>query len=140
MKYNERGEELPDDTPIELPLKFKRPPTLQDQIKAMVRSEISRQAEEQGFESFDEADDFDVGDGEEVLSPHELTMMQEDAMLPVRGNSPADKEQVDGTVEGVARVQGDHGAKGFGGERSGAGSGVAVGVGDASVAAVKAAG
>lgn len=66
MKYNERGEELPDDTPVEMPLKFKRPPTLQEQIKSMVRRELSDVASQQGFESFEEADDFDVDDGEEL--------------------------------------------------------------------------
>lgn len=66
MKYNERGEELPDDTPIEMPLKFKRPPTLQEQIKAMVRREVSISAAEQGFETFEESDDFDVEDGDEL--------------------------------------------------------------------------
>lgn len=68
MKYNARGEEILDDTPVEMPLKFRRPPTLQESIKAMVRGELSRNAMASGQESFEEADDFEVED-DEVLPP-----------------------------------------------------------------------
>lgn len=82
MKYNERGEELPDDTPIELPLRFRHPPSLQEQIRSMIRTEVSVRAASVGMETFEEADDFDVDDENELQSPHELSAMQEDFRLP----------------------------------------------------------
>lgn len=81
MEYNERGEELPDDTPVEVPLHFRRPPSLQDSIKAMIRGEMSRQAALTGQESFEEADDFGVDDEEELVSPYEMSVMQEEKVL-----------------------------------------------------------
>lgn len=100
MKYNERGEELPDDTPIDLPLKFKRPPSLQEQIKSMVQRELSQVAAEQGFESFEESDDFDVDDENEIRSVHELTPMQEDVRYARPDKSVLDKR--DGKEDDVA--------------------------------------
>lgn len=88
--------EYPDPTPVEVPLHFRRPPTLQEQIKAMVRGELSRHAADQGMESFEEADDFDVGDVDELpFSRHELTPMQEDFSLP--DASQAELEAPQGT-------------------------------------------
>lgn len=79
-KFNEEWEEIGDDTPVELPLGFKRPPTLQEQIKAFVRTALSDQARAAGAETFEEANDFDLGDEEDILptSPHEFTEMQEE--------------------------------------------------------------
>lgn len=91
MNYNDRGEELPDDTPIELPVKFKRPPSLQEQIQQMVRRELSEVAQSQGFESFEESDDFEVDDDNDIRSVHELTPMQEDVRYAKPDKSVLDK-------------------------------------------------
>lgn len=75
---NERGHELLDATPVARAVEFRRPPTLQEQIRALVRGELSRQAQEQGQESFEEADDFDVDDDSyDPRSPWELNFDQE---------------------------------------------------------------
>lgn len=79
-RYNEKGQEILDQTPVALPAGLKRPPSLQERIRQFVRTELSRQAEEQGQESFEEADDFDIPDEEEgPLSRYELSPMQEEA-------------------------------------------------------------
>lgn len=70
--------EEPDPTPVEWPAHLRRPPTLAEEIKRLVRIEVSRAAEEAGFESFEEADDFDVDDDSDIFSEHELSDMQED--------------------------------------------------------------
>lgn len=63
MAYNEKGEEILDQTPVELPLNFKRPQTLQERIADITRLELmSLDAAKRGEESFEEADDFDVPD------------------------------------------------------------------------------
>lgn len=68
--------EIPDPNPLEVPL-F-RPLSIHEEIKRFVRSEMSRQAQEQGQESFEEADDFDVGDDDEIQSPYEMVELKEE--------------------------------------------------------------
>lgn len=65
------GRESPDPTPLAMPAGFMRPPTLAEQVQRLVRTAISRHAEQQGFESFDDADDFDVDEDVEPTTPYE---------------------------------------------------------------------
>lgn len=71
--FNSKGEYLPDSRPISLPVGIGRPPTLAEQVARLVRSEDFRKAAEaQGFETFEEADDFDVDDDpRDPLTPYE---------------------------------------------------------------------
>jgi len=67
-----------DDTPVEWPLGVRAPESLEQKIARMVRTSVSMHAQGQGFESFDEADDFEVDDdGDEPESVHELDDDQE---------------------------------------------------------------
>lgn len=106
-KLDENGHEVLDDTPVALPIGFKRPPSINDTIRQLVRNELSRAAQQQGAESFEEADDFDVGDDYDPTSPWELTFDQELALA----NPPkmAEQRPIDGpattpalTSEGAA--------------------------------------
>lgn len=55
------------------PVGYKPAPSLADQIREMVRSErLAREAAEAGYETFEEADDFDVGDDFDPSSPWEI--------------------------------------------------------------------
>lgn len=72
------GHELLDPTPMEVPVGYKRPPTLQEQVQRLVAGELSRVASSRGRESFEEADDFAVGDDVDPVSPHELVDEQQD--------------------------------------------------------------
>lgn len=91
MRYDEQGRELPDPTPVEIPVGFSRPESLQDQIKRLIRTELSMDAQAGGFESFEEADDFDVGDDFDPSSPHELDDAQEAAPLEKLSTEPVEK-------------------------------------------------
>lgn len=72
IKYTKNGEEIPDSTKPEVPLGFKKPESLAEQVRRLVRSEQMRlAAQSQGFETFEEADDFDVGDDFDPRSPYE---------------------------------------------------------------------
>lgn len=54
------------------PIGFKPAPSLADQIREMVRSErLAREVAEAGFETFEEADDFDIGDDFDPSTPYE---------------------------------------------------------------------
>lgn len=66
--HDSEGREIPDATPMQPPIGFNRQPSLAQQIRSMILSEKLRQAaEESGAETFEEADDFDVGDDFEDL-------------------------------------------------------------------------
>ena len=71
---NSNGHELVDDTPMSPPIGYRPTPSMIDHIRNMVRSELlRREAEEAGFETFEEADDFEVGDDYDPTSPYEET-------------------------------------------------------------------
>lgn len=72
FKDRARKTEILDDTPVAVPLKFKRESGFNDLVRAMIRSEeLRREAEKAGVETFDEADDFEVGDDYDPKSPYE---------------------------------------------------------------------
>ena len=54
-----------------LPLRHLRQRTRDDDIRDIIRREMSRMADESGEESFEEADNFEVGDDYDPASPYE---------------------------------------------------------------------
>lgn len=74
---DEHGNEIPDPTPIAIPAGFKVPESLSDQIRRIIQTSVSEQAQEQGMETFEESEDFDIDDDmfdpsspyEEVFDP-----------------------------------------------------------------------
>lgn len=75
------GIEFPDDTPIAIPFGCDQPESLAETIKRLVRNEVSMLANDAGHETFTDANDFDVDDDGEMVSPYELTQMQEEVPL-----------------------------------------------------------
>lgn len=74
-KYNELGQEIPDPNPIAVPLKFTRPETMDEKIRRLIRSsELARRAQAEGFETEEEANDFEVDDDPEVIIPSEYEL------------------------------------------------------------------
>lgn len=72
IKYDNNGRELMDPTPIAPPIGYKKSASISEQIRSMIRSErLREEAEGAGYESFEEADDFDVGDDFDPKSPYE---------------------------------------------------------------------
>lgn len=65
------GSEILDPTPVAIPVRFSRPPSVVDDVRRMVAAELSRLAQDQGFESFDEAEDFEPDDAPEFTSRYE---------------------------------------------------------------------
>lgn len=73
LKLRPKFMESNDPTPIAMPSHLRRPPSIQEQIAAAVRSEaFNRYVSQQGLETFEEAEDFDVGDDFDPDSPWEL--------------------------------------------------------------------
>lgn len=72
--HDERGSEIPDPNPMQPPVGYNPQPSLAQQIRQMIISDrLAREAAEAGMETFEEADDFEVGDDfeEERHSPYE---------------------------------------------------------------------
>lgn len=90
-----------DPTPIAPPIGWHRQPSMHDIIAAQVRQALlDREVEDQGMETWDEADDFDVEDDPFPQSPHE---------------GDFDPIDYDGLKEAVEAEKG-HGAKAPSGE------------------------
>lgn len=71
-RYDELGREIADQRPVELPLGVRRPPSMAEMIQAAVRREMSAAAAARGQETFEEADDFEVDEDPDPLSPYEI--------------------------------------------------------------------
>lgn len=63
--------EAPDPTPMQLPVGFKRPESLEDTMRRLVRSTLSAAADAAGSETFEESEDFDVDDEVDPRTPYE---------------------------------------------------------------------
>lgn len=71
-KYNAAGEELMDPTPVALPMHFRRPESINDMMKRLIKTHLSKAAAAENSESFEEADDFNVeGEEKEPTTPYE---------------------------------------------------------------------
>lgn len=65
--------EIPDPVPVAKPVGWQAPPSLQEQIRRLIRTEMSMRAAAEGRETFEEADDFDVPDEDpDPVSPYTL--------------------------------------------------------------------
>lgn len=71
-KYNEFSHEVMDPTPMEPPLGYKKQPSMVELIREQIRSaRLAEEAEAAGMETFEESEDFDVGDDYDPQSPYE---------------------------------------------------------------------
>ena len=72
-RYDEKGRQIPDPTPVEWPLGLTRPRTLAEEIQRHIRGHVSELAAREGYETEEEANDFEVGDDwEEPLTAYEV--------------------------------------------------------------------
>lgn len=95
--------EIPDKTPVELPVGYHPPETLEAMIARLVRYESSR-AEKVGQETFEEADDFEVADDAgEFHSPYQMTDMQEEAPFERTNPNKRDAPKAGKAKEGKAK-------------------------------------
>lgn len=70
VKLNEAGSEILDSTPMEPPLGYNPQPSMFDVMRKMI-SDRERELKAAGFETPEEADDFDVADDFDPSSPYE---------------------------------------------------------------------
>lgn len=77
--YNEKNEEVLDQTPIAQPFGASRPPALHDLIAMCVQNQFRNVDVGDDFETEEEANDFDIGDDFDPSSPWEENF---DGVLP----------------------------------------------------------
>lgn len=85
------GYEVPDPMPVEMPIGFKKPLTIQEQIARALRSERIKQAQEaRGEETFEDSMDFNTGEDETLpVTPHELRDMEEEKLSEAAADAQA---------------------------------------------------
>lgn len=60
------GRRIMDDTPIELPVGYVQPLTLEEKMARIMRNQrLMEELDKQGFETFEEADNFDCGEDDD---------------------------------------------------------------------------
>lgn len=94
MPHDEKGREIPDPKPLEMPFGLNKPESIEDMIRRFVRQEASRAAQNSGMESFEEADDFEVDEEEIDEAPTRY-------MIPEVG--PEGPESLDGVVQAIEK-------------------------------------
>lgn len=84
------GREQPDPTPVAPPVGYKKVPTMVDHVRALVAHELSQAAAAAGHESFEEANDFDVGEEYEPETPYEVAGYEGELgpLVPVPAQDP----------------------------------------------------
>lgn len=87
--HDDNGYEIPDPTPIAPPVGYKEQPTLREQMRAMI-AEHQHQIEMAGYESEEEANDFDVGDDFEPTSGAELDFNAAETYAALKARESAD--------------------------------------------------
>lgn len=87
----ETGHVVPDPTPMAPPIGYKRQPSMVEIVREMVRSErLAAEVGAAGYETFEEADDFDVGDEPDDLK----SGFENDFDPPIRELAAAGAEEV----------------------------------------------
>lgn len=92
---DQEGREVVDPNPMEVPLGMKRPPTLEEQVKRLIRTSMSEYAAMHGAETFEESEDFDIDEPDEPFSPHEVELFNGMEVTP--------HDFADGSEAGVKR-------------------------------------
>lgn len=116
MRYNDAGEEIPDDSPLSVPLRFRNKPVSNLQEVMQLMKIASAAAEREGLETEEEANDFRVedelgfeGHGSALFTEQDenelLTLQKEHAsMLSRRNQATKEKENAEGLQSGGVKV------------------------------------
>lgn len=78
MPFDEYGRQIPDLMPVAIPLGLQKPESQESLIKRIIRQELSMQAAQQGYETFEESLDFEIDDDPFPVSQYEYQEMVPD--------------------------------------------------------------
>lgn len=108
---DKNGREWLDQTPIECPVPFTRPEPIHLRLRRIVEQYHQEMKDASEYESFDDADDFEVGDGapsyEDNPSEYEQNFMpsREAVAKLFPEQQPAPKQQATPAADGVEPPQ-----------------------------------
>lgn len=94
-KFNKLGQEVPDSTPLAVPLGSRKPESITEMMRRLIRQDMSRHFEKQGHESFEEANDFEVEDEDAELSNTEYETMADEVPRSAQAPKEAHDEDED---------------------------------------------
>lgn len=109
-EFNAEGAWIPQGDPVELPIGLKRPPTMNERVKELVFRELSRQAQQEGLESLEEANNFDIDepDGSQLpMSQYEMKDVREEVPVEQFIRQKRYKLKEVKNAEGRDKVEGD---------------------------------
>ena len=108
---DKEGREWLDQTPIEIPIPFTRPEPIHLRIRRIVERYHQEMRDADEYESFEDADDFNVGDGapsyEDNPTEYEQNFMpsREAVAKLFPEQQPAPKQQTTSAADGVEPPQ-----------------------------------
>lgn len=105
------GEKIADPVPMDAPLGYVKQPSMVEHVRNLIRSEnLRREAEAEGNESFEEADDFNVADD---LYPTSAFEVQDEEVFEPSSLEPVATARAASTAApAAAPVEGAGGAAG----------------------------
>lgn len=77
-RLTEFGAEIPDPTPVAPPVGYKPQPSMFENMRQMVKAELARKALDEGFDTEEEDNNFDIVEDNEPFSRHVFTEMDEE--------------------------------------------------------------
>lgn len=91
-ELDSNGRELLNPVPVNTNIDLEKPLSMQEQIERLMRGHLSMQAQAQGHETFEEANDFDIDDEfmNEPLSGYEVQELEEE-YITSQPNAPEDQ-------------------------------------------------
>lgn len=92
-RLNEGGYETLDDTPVSLPVRLMRGENIASEVQRLVQAQLSMLASNAGYESWEESNDFEVGDDWEPESQYEVNDFSEEAFHYDRETYYRDKRE-----------------------------------------------
>lgn len=96
MRFDQNGHEVPDNTPVEIPLGAARPESLAEMVRRMVRTQVSMLAQNEGIETFEEASDFEIEDDDAELRLTAYEEMADEVPTFTRAGQRGQKEAPSG--------------------------------------------
>ena len=96
-KWSKGDIEEPDQTPVEIPTGMKEPETLEQIMGRMLGKKLADAAQEQGFDSFEEDQDFEDEDPNLLnFTPYEFDELEGDVIAdPERPSEPLEEGEQD---------------------------------------------
>lgn len=97
------GKEVNNPKPLMTQFDLEKSVSLKDRVQALFRGELSRRAAQLGYETEEDANDFDIDDGFETNDPNTIYQVLDDE-VPVMTNEPPSLSGESEAITGEAGI------------------------------------